>query len=427
MLEGALVFGARLRVSYTNSSFGVALELDPLEVKLAVLSNPGASIGLGLLELSAGLDAAALGEFGFHYCSSGTSSCVPPKGYEQWKKSSFYFKRKLSYLLAGEVSLSLGNAKVNGFKIEKGLSLSIENKDVFDNMAPVIKLPNVKSLKDMLQFSPQNAVEMLRIIESVLISAATNPIFDMNIPILDRKFSEIFVVARMFTARLYEFFVMSQPFEQRQFKSLTMSGSLNIKDGDLLGDAELELYVIRNLTVNPIPGNIFPLRNLAESEGVICPITFLNQYNHTPGQFVDEIVKDITSCNGLRVIKRTSGYVCNETVSDKGVIQEIFGCNYDLVVGVDDKDNFFMTTVSYKDSEKTNASINDIQLLGIYNTTDKIHANSEALAVDILGISVNSPTTPAAVPRFTTIQVGFSVVATCNVVVFMAVIFSFQY
>ena len=108
------------------------------------------------------------GEFEFLYCSN--LSCYYD-GYEQWKQSNLYFSRSLSYLLEGSASLG---AELPGLEVESGLTVSIEDLEVFDDVAPVVKMPSLSDFDGLIQFSPANAVALLRLIDSSLIQASSN-------------------------------------------------------------------------------------------------------------------------------------------------------------------------------------------------------------------------------------------------------------
>lgn len=56
-------------------------------------------------------------------------------------------------------------AEVPGVQIGTGLALRINDDDVFDSTPPVIKSPDVQALRDLIKFSPENALVMLRLID----------------------------------------------------------------------------------------------------------------------------------------------------------------------------------------------------------------------------------------------------------------------
>lgn len=139
-LQGSLTIGARISVTNNAGLFTATLQFDPLVVKLAAVASPDAIVGLGLLELNAGIQAIATGEFGFLYCDDEVDVTCKNEGYEKWKDgSNFYFKRNFAYSLKGEATIG---AEIPGLEVEEGLTLSVSDNDVFDETAPVVTLPD---------------------------------------------------------------------------------------------------------------------------------------------------------------------------------------------------------------------------------------------------------------------------------------------
>ena len=394
-LKGSLTFGARLKITKRGSTLSAELEFDPLVAKLAAAANPSLTFGVGLLELEAGIDAFGKGEFGFLYDQVvGSEDSCGETGYERWKNSagnssSFCLKREVEYGLSGQLSVG---AEIGGLDIAEGLQLSITDTDVFDDIAPVVSLPDLDPsvFKDMLILSPALAVTILQRIDTALAEASTNELFMTNVPLLNFKISDAAEVGQVFTSKLYEFFVQAEPFNERRFKFLTLSAGKALDELDTMGTYQYELYVLRDLTVNPIPENAEALRKLALENGSVCNVTFSSQ-------LVAEYITNFN--NGCDTITACDVNDCSD---EEG---EFYNCdsnkNCDLVMGTTTEGKFFISTVAYKGEERTTGTANDIQLLGIFEVLSDV-----ALKVtEVDGLpAINNPVVPPIVPRFKTLQ-----------------------
>jgi hypothetical protein len=106
-------------------------------------------------------------------------------------------------------------ADIPGFDISNGLTLSVSDEDIFDEIPPTVVLPDAQEILDSVQFSPQTAVNMLQLVDGLLVEAAKNPGetaadlriinllidsltsfdcllgFDVRIPLLDTSLSKV--------------------------------------------------------------------------------------------------------------------------------------------------------------------------------------------------------------------------------------------
>jgi hypothetical protein len=128
--------------------------------------------------------------------------------------------------------------------------MSIADEDVFDKDPPEIILPNVQALLDSIKFSPQNAVDMLRLVDYWLARATSNKILDVKIPLLDTSLSKVLSIASVFTDKLFEYFVKAEDFDDRGVKTLQVRTG---NTSEIINATEVfHLYVIRGeLMVNP--------------------------------------------------------------------------------------------------------------------------------------------------------------------------------
>jgi hypothetical protein len=159
------------------------------------------------------------------------------------------------------------------------------------------------------------------------------------------------------------------------------------------------LYILRDeFTVNPIPDNAEQLRDQAENEGGLCAITIGNYTDDD--SFVDEIINSITGDDcSITVCNDTMCDACNSTTCEN--VEEVTdyrNCDCDLVVSIDAADHqLVLSTVAFK-NESTNL-INDVKLMGIFDRTLPVKG-----VENLFGIHVNSPSVPAIVPRFSTME-----------------------
>lgn len=98
--------------------------------------------------------------------------------------------------------------------IDSGLRARIKDTDIFDEDPPTVTLPDTQALLDSIKFSPQNAVDMLRVVDYWLARATGNQILDTRIPLLDTSFSKVLSIASIFTDKLFELFVKAEDFEE---------------------------------------------------------------------------------------------------------------------------------------------------------------------------------------------------------------------
>jgi hypothetical protein len=159
-LKGALMFGARLRVVNNQGAVTATIEFDPISIELAVKSNLEVDASFGMLELQGNGEVDLFGKAELAYCSrcNGTYGNFSRVS----NTSSFYFDRLFSYKLSSSIALS---ADVPGVELDTGLTLNINDDNVFDDIPPTIDKPNSQALRDLLKFSPENALTMLRLID----------------------------------------------------------------------------------------------------------------------------------------------------------------------------------------------------------------------------------------------------------------------
>ena len=90
------------------------------------------------------------------------ASTETPEFREISNSSSFYFSGLFGYDLQSSVSLS---SDVPGLTLDTGLVLHIADVNMFDDIPPTVTKPDSNALRDLLKFSPENALVMLRLID----------------------------------------------------------------------------------------------------------------------------------------------------------------------------------------------------------------------------------------------------------------------
>lgn len=65
---------------------------------------------------------------------------------------------------------------------------------------------------------------MLQIVDAMLAQATSNKAFDARIPLLDTSIKNVVGISSVFASALFEFFVIVEPFEDREEKSLVIRG-----------------------------------------------------------------------------------------------------------------------------------------------------------------------------------------------------------
>jgi hypothetical protein len=160
-LKGSLMLGAKLSVvKNIGGGISVGIEFDPISTELSVVGDLDATVSLGMVEAAGNGQVLFFGQATLDYCSS--CNGIHPLAFQRVKTSSFYFDQLFGFDIDFAIAL---NAEVPGVEIDTGLALSISDANVFDDNPPVITPPDVQALRDLLKFSPKNALVMLRLID----------------------------------------------------------------------------------------------------------------------------------------------------------------------------------------------------------------------------------------------------------------------
>jgi hypothetical protein len=261
-------------------------------------------------------------------------------------------------------------------------SFVIFDLDVFDPK------PNVTftgfDYSDFSLYSPQSAVNLLRLIDSALVRMQENEGFgQVNLPVIKKTFAEVLATGSIITNFLNELFVVVEAFEDRATKTLIREA----EEYTFLGNvsATLDLVLIRNdLTKNT--EDYEGISTLASEAGnTKCPVALINP---TSAQhLVDQVTTSLTDC-GL-VVCGAGDCDLDEDTDDYD------SCACDIVVAVDAASLLpFIATTAYNDTDNT--AENDILLLSFLEQ----NPGKTTIEKKYFGFKANSPATPSFVPRF---------------------------
>ena len=161
-LMGAFTFGCQLVVN--SSSFDVSIAFDPMTTQLYVDGGLEAVVSFGMIEAIGSASASLSGDFGLVYCNDCNGTYSDSDYIQTSTNSSFYRKREAGYSALGGLGI---RTEIPGVSLETGLEFGIADSNVFDDLAAIVTLPDAQALRDSIKFSPQMAVNMLRLIDMV--------------------------------------------------------------------------------------------------------------------------------------------------------------------------------------------------------------------------------------------------------------------
>ena len=153
-----------------------------------------------------------------------------------------------------------------------------------------------------------------------------------------------------------------------------------------------------------VPENAAQLKKQAEEEHGLCNIQ-LPAYTDD-SSFVTSVINSINTpdpdCN-ITACNVTNCDSCNQTSCqdvDPGKITDYRNCDCDIVVFVNDERKLVLLSVAYKNESA--GITNDIKLLGVFQDFgDRDGVNGTE---DVYGLALNSPSVPAIVARFNTME-----------------------
>ncbi len=142
------------------------------------------------------------------HCNAGDPTCdeiVNGTGIERGNYTRFRTNGAFSYDIIAGLGLS---SEIDGLSLGDLLRFRVSSDDALNlGLQPQYELPNVESIRNAVRFSPQNAVDMLRFVDTLLVDFLRNPALEYNIPVINRSFRRVLEVGRVFSNSMYEFFV----------------------------------------------------------------------------------------------------------------------------------------------------------------------------------------------------------------------------
>lgn len=160
-LKGSLMFGAKLMVAKNGGVISVGIDFDPISTELSVMGDLDAKVSLGMIETEGRGQVTLSGRAALAYCP-GCNGVHPQASFVAVNNTSFYFYQLVGFDLDSSIALS---ADVPGIQIDTGLAFSISDDNIFDDNAPLVTPPDMQALRDLIKFSPKNALVMLRLID----------------------------------------------------------------------------------------------------------------------------------------------------------------------------------------------------------------------------------------------------------------------
>lgn len=185
-----------MRLNWTQPK----ISYGPLIALLNVTCDPTLDARIGVVDLVADADVSLHAMVGLELCdkdASGTYNCVlgdeaqplgttvQPSGKFQVKEvlsRGMHIRKELSYSLEADLKLK---TELFGFSVPAGANMTIKEDDAFDPN-PDIKV-NLPRLKDFLELSPENAANLIRIIDRY--GAFIAVLWDVIVLVADLSFS----------------------------------------------------------------------------------------------------------------------------------------------------------------------------------------------------------------------------------------------
>ena len=408
-VKASLSVGADLKIDLKDSNDPViTITIDPLVGTLAVDAGVDFTVALGMLDVETAATVKAEARLELEICDdiSTTALCLDEEASLD-TPSKVSLTRTANYTLEGDISLSADDAfpgVANLLKLQDGsrARLTIADADVFDEEPPDVEVKGFDFLTKFQDFSPSNAVDMLRIADAALVRAQENPAFNVNLPITNKRFSDVLATGSVLTSKLLKYFVRPEPFNDREQKSLLILAEFKKKEpttsapttGSLTDSPtrELEFFIFKatdskELEVNP--ENFFELVK-EESDVTRCAFSFKNAVEDTD-DFVKELTDGLQGCVTVCVIDEIVG--CKRD----NITKDFFDCDCDVVIDnfedADDggKEKVLVASVAYDKSNQTK----DVHLMGLYDAKENYTGPG-----DLFNFPLNQPVTPGLVPRF---------------------------
>lgn len=162
----ALSFGARLTVSRNDNGLSATVSFDPITAEIYVDGSLQSDISFGLIQAGGDADVLLEGRAEFMWCpNEDCDTLYPERGLEQVNSApSFFYSAEIGYNISAGVGLSAFGS-VPGLEIAEEFTFEVADDNIFDDVAPVVDYPKFDALLDSFKFTPQRAVDMLRLLD----------------------------------------------------------------------------------------------------------------------------------------------------------------------------------------------------------------------------------------------------------------------
>lgn len=163
-LDSSFAFGAMLQIERKNNVISAEIAFDPIAIELSVNGNLSTTVSFGLgIQAKGDANVALNGKAELVHCPTGVDCSARYPEPEYSNISSFYYSSEIGYNIGATLGLE---SVVSGLEIDEGIEFGIEDGNIFDDIKPIVHLPDTRAILDSIKFSPQAAVSMLRLVDS---------------------------------------------------------------------------------------------------------------------------------------------------------------------------------------------------------------------------------------------------------------------
>ena len=365
-----LTFKASLKFDKANPS-APEVTIDPLNGSLSCNANADFTVALGMLDVSTTANVKAYANFTLDYC--GTACNQADKNLIN--ASKLLLTRHANFSLTGDLTLATGQEVKGITELLAGLSastpsltpsLTIGVADVFDPSPSVKVTPsNFTFLNNLKEFSPSNAVNLLRMADAALVRAQENTALDINLPFTKRRFSQILATGSVLTSKLLKYFVIPEPFEDRLKRSLVLNASsVFVNDPkkplsfNISNPKELEFMIFKGSTTNTLETNPEMYKELLQDAGVTKCKFNLTSTPANATHFASLLVAGFGNCP---TTIKACGTGC--TADSAGDYKGCGDCDIFISVNGTANQHVFIASVAYDGS-----TAKDVHLMGLFDT-----------------------------------------------------------
>ena len=153
----------------------------PFTVKVEIYDAISMTIAFGLIDMTSEAYVKASAKLNLTPITDGEG------------KSTVDFDVLASYNIEGSMKLAFDDDKVPaGIKIDDAASFKISNADAYGNSPPIVTVDGFPAFADLKKFDAKDAITWLHVLDSALVRAQENILFDnVELPLTDKTLSEV--------------------------------------------------------------------------------------------------------------------------------------------------------------------------------------------------------------------------------------------